>query len=193
MAQYLNAHKAALDAIPLKEVAALIELFHTAWKEDRKIFVFGNGGSAANASHFVTDLGKGASDMLPKPFRCLSLNDNTPWMTALGNDYHFEEVFSRQLNNFASAGDILFTMSVSGNSPNLVKAVEWGKKQGLHTVALVGGKRGKLAQLADFVLAIESAHYGRVEDAHMGICHMICYAFMEKAVELQDTNAIANS
>lgn len=192
LAQYLNAQKEALDAIPLKQVAALIELFRTAWHQDRRIFVFGNGGSAANASHFVTDLGKGASDVLPKPFRCLSLNDNTPWMTALGNDYHFDEVFWRQLNNFAAPGDVLFTMSVSGNSPNLVAAVEWGKKHSLHTVALVGGRRGKLAQLADLVVVVDSTHYGRVEDAHMGICHMLCYAFMEKAVELKNINQGSN-
>ncbi|MEJ7913771.1 MAG: SIS domain-containing protein [Chitinophagaceae bacterium] len=184
LTQYLKAQKEALDTIPLEQVTELIELFSTAWREDRKIFVFGNGGSAANASHFVTDLGKGASDALPKPFRCLSLNDNTPWMTALANDYHFGEVFSRQLNNFAAQGDILFTMSVSGNSPNLVAAVELGKKLGLHTIALVGGKRGKLAELADLVIAIDSTHYGRVEDAHMGICHMICYAFMEQTVTM---------
>ncbi len=184
LSQYINAQKEALDTIPLDRVSELIELFSTAWKEDRKIFVFGNGGSAANASHFVTDLGKGASDVLPKPFRCLSLNDNTPWMTALANDYNFDEVFSRQLNNFASPGDLLFTMSVSGNSPNLVAAVEWGKKHGLHTIALVGGKGGKLAELADVVVAINSTHYGRVEDAHMGICHMICYAFMERSGQM---------
>ncbi len=186
LSRYLKAHKEALDLIPLDKVSRLIDLFVKAWKEDRKIFVFGNGGSAANASHFVTDLGKGASDSLSKPFRCMSINDNTPWMTALGNDYHFDEVFSRQLNNFADAGDILFAMSVSGNSPNLVAAVEWGKKHGVYTVALTGGKRGRLAELADLAIVVDSTHYGRVEDAHMGICHMICYAFMEKAVAMQD-------
>jgi len=184
ISQYLKAHKEVLDTISLNQVEELIQILLAAWKEDRKIFVCGNGGSGANASHFVTDLGKGASDALPKPFRCLSLNDNTPWLTALGNDYHFDEVFSRQLNNFADPGDILLTMSVSGNSPNLVAAVELGKKIGLHTVALVGGKRGKLAELADLVIAVDSTHYGRVEDAHMGICHIICYAFMEQAVEM---------
>lgn len=192
LSQYLKAHKEALDLIPLDRVSELIQLFGKAWEEDRKIFVFGNGGSAANASHFVTDLGKGASDALSKPFRCMSINDNTPWMTALGNDYHFDEVFSRQLNNFASTGDILFTMSVSGNSPNLVAAVEWGKKHGIYTIALVGGKRGRLAELADFSLVVDSTHYGRVEDAHMGICHMICYAFMEKAIEVEQANSVSN-
>lgn len=184
LSQYIKAHKETLDSIPLEQVSAIIDLFKKAWKEGRKIFVFGNGGSGTNSSHFVTDLGKGASDVLPKPFRCLSLNDNTPWMTALSNDYKFEEVFSRQINNFAEPGDILFTMSVSGNSPNLVTAIEWGKKHGVYTIALVGGKRGKLAELADQVVVIDSTHYGRVEDAHMAICHMICYAFMEKAVEV---------
>jgi len=185
LSQYIKSHKETLDSIPVSQVAEIVRLFIKAWKEDRKIFVCGNGGSGSNSSHFITDLGKGASDALPKPFRCLSINDNTPWMTALSNDYAFEEVFSRQLNNFAAAGDILFTMSVSGNSPNLVKAIEWGKKNGVYTIALVGGKKGKLAELADFVVVINSTHYGRVEDAHMAICHMICYAFMEKAADIQ--------
>jgi len=187
LTQYMKAHKETLDSIPLNQVEELIRLFIKAWKKGYKIFVFGNGGSGTNSSHFVTDLGKGASDVLPKPFRCLSINDNTPWMTAIGNDYQFSEVFSRQLN-LADAGDILFTMSVSGNSPNVVAAVEWGKKNGLYTIALVGGKKGKLAEIADFPIVINSTHYGRVEDAHMAICHMICYAFIEKAVDLQPAN-----
>jgi D-sedoheptulose 7-phosphate isomerase len=181
--EYIKAQQAALDTIPVKQVSEIIQKFKDAWKEDRQIFVFGNGGSAANASHFVTDLGKGASDKMSKPFRCLSLNDNTPWMTALGNDYSYNEVFSRQLANFARPGDLVLTMSVSGSSPNLVAAVEWAKKQGIYTIALVGGKRGKLAEIADFVVVADSTHYGRVEDVHMGICHMICYAFMEKSAE----------
>jgi D-sedoheptulose 7-phosphate isomerase len=176
---YVATQKAALDSIPVEAVAKLIEMFRQALKEDRQIFVFGNGGSAANASHFVTDLGKGASDKLTKRFRCLSLNDNVSWMTALGNDYSYEEVFSRQLMNYGKAGDLVFVMSVSGSSPNVVRGVEWAKKNGLRTIALVGGKKGKLAEMADTVIVIDSTHYGRVEDAQMGICHMLCYAFME--------------
>ena len=180
LSQYVQAQKAALDSIPLDQVESLIGQLHRVWQEDRQLFVFGNGGSAANASHFITDLGKGASDKLSKRFRCLSLNDNVSWLTALGNDYSYDEVFSRQLANFARPGDLLLTMSVSGNSPNLVKAVEWASGHGVYSVALVGGKRGRLAELADFVIVIDSTHYGRVEDAHMGICHMLCYAFMER-------------
>ena len=82
--------------------------------------------------------------------------------------------------NYGKAGDLVLAMSVSGNSPNVLKAVEWANKNGLHTIAFVGGKRGKLAELAEQAIVINDAHYGRVEDAHMGICHMICYAFIEK-------------
>ena len=176
---YVTAQKAALDSIPVEAVADLVETFRKALQEDRQIFVFGNGGSAANASHFVTDLGKGSSDKLDKRFRCLSLNDNVSWMTALGNDYAYDEVFSRQLMNYGKPGDLVFVLNMSGSSPNLVRGVEWAKKNGLRTIALVGGKRGKLAELADTVIVVDSTHYGRAEDAQMGICHMLCYAFME--------------
>jgi D-sedoheptulose 7-phosphate isomerase len=179
IAGYLAAQKAALDSIPVDAVDALVQRFQQALREDRQIFVFGNGGSAANASHFATDLGKGASDRLDRRFRVLSLNDNVSWMTALGNDYAYEDLFVRQLMNYARPGDLVLTLSVSGNSPNLVKALEWSRKNNLHTIALVGAKRGRMAELAHQVIVINDTHYGRVEDAQMGICHMLCYAFME--------------
>ena len=180
VADYLTAQQDVLGSIPTDAVAQVIEQFRAALKEDRQIFVFGNGGSAANASHFATDLGKGSSDKLGKRFRVLSLNDNVSWMTALGNDYAYEDVFVRQLMNYAKPSDLVLVMSVSGNSPNVVKAVEWANKHGVHTIALVGGKRGKLAEIAGQAIVINDTHYGRAEDAHMGICHMLCYAFMEK-------------
>src|SRR5215204_4252567 len=99
IANYITAQKAALDSIPIEGVATIIKTLAQALKDDRQIFVFGNGGSAANASHFVTDLGKGSSDKLEKRFRCLSLNDNVSWMTALGNDYAYEDIYARQLEN----------------------------------------------------------------------------------------------
>jgi D-sedoheptulose 7-phosphate isomerase len=176
---YIKQQKAALDSIPTQAIAEIIGVFGEALKNERHIFIFGNGGSASNASHFITDLGKGASDKTKTRFRCLSLNDNISWMTALGNDYHYDDVFVRQLHNFARPGDIVMTLSVSGNSPNCVKAIDWAVNNGMYTIALVGAKRGKLAELAQKVVVINSEHYGRVEDAQMGICHMICYAFME--------------
>ena len=177
--RYLQQQKAAIDSIPPEAVQRIVERFRAALADDKQVFVFGNGGSAANASHFITYLGKGASDKLGRRFRCSSLNDNVSWMTAIGNDYAYEDVFVRQLENFARPGDLVMVMSVSGNSPNVVKAVEWAKRHGVFTIAMVGGKRGRLAELADLPVVIDSHHYGRVEDAHMAVCHMICYAFME--------------
>jgi D-sedoheptulose 7-phosphate isomerase len=176
---YIRAQKAAHDSIPVEAVAQLIEKLRSALKDGRHIFVFGNGGSAANASHFATDLGKGASDKVGRRFRVLSLTDNVSWMTALGNDYAYEDIFVGQLRNYGQPGDVVLGISVSGNSPNCVKALEWAKQNGLRTVALVGGKRGRMAEVAEHVLMINDTHYGRVEDAQMGICHMLCYAFME--------------
>jgi D-sedoheptulose 7-phosphate isomerase len=176
---YLKAQKAALDSIPVAQVAALVEALRQVWMEDRQVFVFGNGGSAANCSHFATDLGKGASDKLGRRFRVLSLTDNVSWITALGNDYAYEDVFVRQLQNYARAGDLVMGVSVSGNSPNCVKALEWARQAGCQTVALVGAKRGRMAEVAATSLVIADTHYGRVEDAQMGILHMVCYAFME--------------
>jgi len=179
ISKYIQAQKAALDSIPVDSVAGLIEILRSTVREGRQVFVFGNGGSAANASHFATDLGKGSSDKLGKRFRVLSLNDNVSWITALGNDYAYDEIFVRQLMNYAHPGDVVLVMSVSGGSPNLVKAVEWASAHKVRTIALVGGKRGRLAELADHVVVVNDTHYGRAEDAQMGICHMLCYAFME--------------
>jgi D-sedoheptulose 7-phosphate isomerase len=177
--QYIQQQKAALESIPIEQVETLLRIFQNALRDDRSIFVFGNGGSGTNASHFVTDLGKSASDKTFRRFRCLSLSDNVSWITAIGNDYAYEDVFLRQLENYARPGDVVLVMSVSGSSPNLVKAVEWCRKNDVQSIALIGGQKGKLAALADEVVVIDDVHYGRVEDCHMHICHIICYAFIE--------------
>ena len=180
--EYIASQHRALDSISLDGVEQAIGTVRTAWREDRQIFAIGNGGSAANASHFATDLGKGSSDKLGQRFRVLSLTDNAAWMTALGNDYSYEDVFLRQLQNYARPGDVLIAASVSGGSPNLVKAFTWARGQGLKTIALVGAKRGALAGIAEQVVVVDDTHYGRVEDVHMHIYHMICYSFMEHPV-----------
>lgn len=177
--QYIEAQHAALNSISQPALEKLTHSLQTIWREDRQVFAIGNGGSASNASHFATDLGKGASDKLGKRFRVSSLTDNVAWITALGNDYSYDEIYSRQLENFACPGDLLIAISVSGNSPNLVKAVEWANQNGLETASLVGAKRGRLAEISKQVLVTEDTHYGRVEDVQMHILHMLCYAFME--------------
>jgi D-sedoheptulose 7-phosphate isomerase len=183
---YLNAQKRAVDSIRPAEVAALITTLRDAHRRDAQVFAAGNGGNAANCSHFVTDFGKNASEAMRsapagegRKFRVLTLNDNTSWITAIGNDYAYEDVYWRQLENYARPGDVLIVSSVSGNSPNLVKALEFAKKAGMRTVALVGAKKGRCAELADQVLVVDDTHYGRVEDVQMHILHMACYAFVE--------------
>ena len=176
---YVNAQHRALDSVPPEKIADAIEVIRDAWVHDRQIFAIGNGGNAASCSHFATDLGKGASDATGRPFRVSSLTDNTAWITALANDYSTEDVFVRQLQNFAKAGDVLIASSVSGNSPNLVKALEFAKARDVRTIAIVGAKRGKMAELAEQVLVVGDTHYGRVEDVQMHILHMLAYAFIE--------------
>jgi len=177
--EYIINYKMVIDSIPLEKVEELISVLENSLDTKRQIFVFGNGGSASNSSHFITDLGKGASDVVGVRFKCMSLNENISWITALGNDYAYEDIFMRQLENYADPDDIVLTMSVSGNSPNLVNAINWANQNNLHTIALVGGKKGQLADIAKDVIVIDSTHYGHVEDAHMLICHMLTYAFME--------------
>ena len=177
---YLAAQKRAVDSIDIAAVARLIEILRRAISDQRQIACIGNGGSAANSSHFTTDLGKCSAEALGQPIRVLSLTDNTAWITALGNDYAYEDIFVRQLKNYGQPGDVLIGVSVSGNSPNIVKAFEWANANGLTTIALVGAKRGRLADLAHELVVIDDTHYGRVEDAQMHILHLLCYAFVER-------------
>ncbi len=177
--KYITAQKAAHDSIPADAVARMVETLRVMLREDRQIFVFGNGGSASNACHFATDLGKSASDKVGKRFRVISLNANSAWLTALANDYSCEDMFVGQLQNYGKAGDLAIGISVSGNSPNTVKAMEWAKNNGMRTIALVGAKRGRMAEIAEQCIVINDTHYGRVEDAQMAICHLLCYAFVE--------------
>ena len=177
--EYITAQHQALDSVPLEDIARLTQTVRAAWLRDAQIFAIGNGGSAANASHFATDLGKGSSDKLARRFRILSLTDNAAWITALGNDYSYDDIFLRQLQNYARPGDVLIAASVSGDSPNLVRAFAWANEHGLETAAIVGAKRGQLAMIARQTIVIGDTHYGRVEDVQMHILHMLCYAFME--------------
>jgi D-sedoheptulose 7-phosphate isomerase len=168
--------------LPLAELEAFVGLLCAAHRSDAQVFVFGNGGSAANASHFATDLGKGASDALGRPFRVHCLNEGTALMTAIGNDYAYEDIFLRPLRNLARPGDVAIGLSVSGGSPNVVRALTWARDHGLHTVAFVSARRGPMAEAAALVLEVPDTHYARVEDAHMTLCHLAAYALIEKVV-----------
>ena len=179
LADYFRAQQTAQESVPLELVARIIGDLRATLLADKQLFVFGNGGSAANLSHFATDLGKGASDKLGRRFRVMTLHDNVSWMTAIANDYEYADVFVRQLQNFARPGDLVLSVSVSGNSPNCVRALEWAKNNGVKSIVIVGGKRGRMAELADTAIVVADTHYGRVEDVQMTILHTLCYAFIE--------------
>lgn len=179
---YLNKFKDIVDSVSPTEVNGVFTQIQEAINTGKQLFVFGNGGSAKSMSHFATDMLKGVTNALGKRVKIISLNENTGLLTAIGNDYSFDEVYQRQLMVLANPGDIVLSLSVSGSSPNLVKAFEWAKKNDVKTTALVGGKKGKLFAIADNTIVIESLHYGHVEDAHMLICHMIAFGFIDNTV-----------
>lgn len=181
LSRYLSLQAKTVESLPVEAISGVADLLKSAHAEGRRIFIMGNGGAAASASHFATDMGKGASDHMGKRFKIISLADNAGWITAIGNDYRYEDIFRRQLENQAEPGDVIISVSVSGDSPNLVEALSWAKDHGLATVALVGAKRGRTAAISDHVVVVEDTHYGRVEDAHMTILHMLANVFMENA------------
>jgi D-sedoheptulose 7-phosphate isomerase len=148
--------------------------------ENRHIFVCGNGGSASTASHFVCDIVKGASFQRESRFRIMALTDSMPTITAYSNDVSYEAVFTEQLKNFAQRGDVLIGISGSGNSPNVVSAIDYANSIGCETIALTGRDGGKIGPMAKVEIRVAEPHMGRIEDAHLIVCHMIGYYFMEQ-------------
>jgi D-sedoheptulose 7-phosphate isomerase len=177
--QYRAELLGAIDRIDLRKVNQAIEWFRHARETQKQIFVCGNGGSASTASHFVCDMVKGASFGRPERFRIMALTDSLPTITAYSNDVAYDCIFAEQLKNFARPDDLVMAISGSGNSPNVVQAVEYANSIGCKTLALTGRDGGKLGRLAQLNLQVEVPHMGRIEDAHMIICHMIGYSFMD--------------
>lgn len=163
------------------QVQALADAVHRAALAERFVFVIGNGGSGSNASHFTEDVGKQALKLpddlsfesTKRRVRILSLTDNTAYITAWGNDEGFDRVFVEQLRNLASPGDLLVAVSGSGNSPNVLLAVEWAKRAGLETFGCTGFTGGELRGLADKNLHVDCTDMGIVETAHLAAFHWV--------------------
>jgi D-sedoheptulose 7-phosphate isomerase len=170
----------ALDTIDLHAVGEAILLLQEARANNRHVFVCGNGGSASTASHFVTDMVKGASFQRESRFRIMALTDSMPTITAYSNDVGYDCIFAEQLKNFAGAGDVFMAISGSGNSPNILSAIEYANQAGCKTIALTGRDGGKLGPMANVQIRVSEPHMGRIEDGHLIVCHMICYYFMEQ-------------
>lgn len=169
----------ALETVDLAAVARATAILAEARDKNRHIFVCGNGGSASTASHFVTDMVKGASYKRDARFRIMALTDSMPTITAYSNDVGYDCVFAEQLKNFANSGDILIAISGSGNSPNVVCAAEYANSIGCETIGLTGRDGGQLGRVVNLDIRVAESHMGRIEDGHLMICHMICYYFME--------------
>jgi D-sedoheptulose 7-phosphate isomerase len=170
----------ALDTIDFDRLNEVIRLLSDARSQGRRIFTCGNGGSASTASHFATDLVKGASYGRDQRFRVLALTDSLPTITAYSNDVSYECVFVEQLKNFAEPGDLVIAFSGSGNSPNVLRAVEYANSIGCPTIGFTGRDGGKLGPLSQIHVHVAHPHMGRIEDAHLILMHMIGYYFMEQ-------------
>ena len=164
----------ALNSVNVEVVEQIIQLLLEANEREASIYVFGNGGSAATASHFATDLGKGAIVPGQKRFRVVSLTDNVPLITAWANDTAYENIFSEQLRGLIRPGDIVIGISGSGNSQNVLNAIRVGSEAGAITVGWSGYGGGKLAKMVDLSLDIECNVMEQVEDVHMSLGHNIC-------------------
>jgi D-sedoheptulose 7-phosphate isomerase len=169
----------AISSVDLNRVEQAIAWFAEARDNSRHIYVCGNGGSASTASHFACDMVKGASFGRADRFRIMALTDSLATLTAYSNDVCYECVFEEQLKNFAQANDIVMAISGSGSSANVLRAVEYGNSIGCKTIGLTGRDGGKLANIAQLNIHVESQHMGRIEDVHLIICHLIAYRFME--------------
>jgi D-sedoheptulose 7-phosphate isomerase len=178
---YFGRVRAALETVDLAKVEQAIQWFAEARDQGRQIFVCGNGGSASNASHFVTEVVKGASQGHARRFRILALTESISTITAYANDAGYDCVFAEQLKNFAQPGDLVVGLSSTGNSPSVLRAIEYANSIGCRTIGMTGFDGGQLGPLVQLHLHVNEPHTGRSEEAHLVICHMISYYFMERA------------
>ena len=170
---YLAQVQQAVGRISLEPVLRFIEWLERARVERRKVFIFGNGGSAALASHFANDLAKGTIVEGKPRFRVISLNDNIPLLTAWANDSDYQKIFSEQLANLIEPNDLVLAISTSGNSQNILKAVELARASGAATVGLLGARGGALRDIVDLAITVPLDDTGQVEALHAVLCHLI--------------------
>jgi D-sedoheptulose 7-phosphate isomerase len=176
---YLEDLHQVLKKLPLEAAKAAANILFDAYRGDRVVFTFGNGGSAALASHLAADLGKATHIPGPaalekaKRMKVVSLTDNVPMITAWANDANYENVFAGQMENFIEAHDVALAISGSGNSKNILRALELARKAGAVTIGLTGCGGGKMKALCDCAIVVESNSMQQVEDAHLILAHLI--------------------
>lgn len=175
---YLIELKGCLNRLETDKISLAIEMLVEAYKKGKKVFLLGNGGSASTASHMACDLSKGTLqrvyDRTERRLKVISLTNNVAFLTALANDLSYGDIFVQQLRNLLETDDVVVVLSGSGNSPNVVKAVEYAKECGAKTIGFLGFKTGgKVGKMVDCPIIVDSDHYGPVEDIQLVLNHII--------------------
>ncbi len=185
--EYRTGLQAVLDTLSIDDVHELIGYLDDAHRQGRQVFIVGNGGSAATASHMACDLAKTVlgPGIAPQArrFRVIALTDNVPLLTAWGNDVSYDTVFAEQLRNLANSGDLLIVITGSGNSPNIVEAVRAARDLDLKAVGLLGFAGGAVKELLDHSVVVESEQYGYIEDVHMILTHLVTAYFKQALLQ----------
>jgi len=177
--EYLERLRQEVDRINQDELKRWADLIYEAWRNDRFVFIFGNGGSGTTASHMAEDLGKSTlhpadlRDESKRRLKVLSLTDNLGWIMAVGNDLAYDQIFVQQLMNYGGPGDLVIAISGSGNSPNVLNAVDWANRHGLTTFGLTGYNGGKLRSLQQGGLHVDLHDMGMVESIHLCLFHWV--------------------
>jgi D-sedoheptulose 7-phosphate isomerase len=182
--KYLDEARRVLERVSVASVRRVITVLISAYLEDRQIFIMGNGGSAATASHFANDINKSASVDGKRRFRAIALTDNVPLLTALGNDLSYDDIFVEQLKNLYRDGAIVIGISGSGKSENVLKAVRYAKSRGGTTIGFTGADGNKLGDIVDRCIMIPCRRVAQVEDAHLVLEHAICRILREEVALL---------
>lgn len=181
--QYFDRLRDTAASIPFEQVDSVGELLYRAYLNDKQVFVMGNGGSAATAAHFASDLSKGTAVAGRRRFRVICLNDNLPVLTAIANDIGYDMVFSEQMRNLVRPGDIVVVVTGSGNSPNIIEALKCARSHSATTVGFLGFDGGQAKDMLDSYVHIECADYGLVEDLHYALGHCFKEYFTRRIEE----------
>src|SRR5215469_6761972 len=180
---YFDCVSQTIAQLPLMVIERVSEILLSAYEHRRTVFLFGNGGSAALASHFACDLGKGTVNGSRKRFQVVALTDNVPIMTAWANDSNYEDIFSEQLLNLARTQDVAFAISGSGNSPNVLKALNTARQEKMFTIGLTGFVGGKMKELCDACIIIPSDNMQVIEDLHLCVAHSLFTSLRSKIAQ----------
>jgi D-sedoheptulose 7-phosphate isomerase len=177
---YFDCLSQTAKKLPFETIDHITRVLLDAYAENRMVFLFGNGGSAALASHFACDLGKGTVNGSGKRFRVLALTDSIPLMTAWANDSSYEDIFAEQLINLVRPDDVAFAISGSGNSPNVLRALKVARDAGALTVGLTGFQGGKMKELCDVCMVVPSDNMQIIEDLHVCAAHALFTSIRRK-------------